>query len=528
MSEQEKEITQEEEALALEEAIQMEIVRTNERMDNLLQIDTVFPVNPSPITFSYSVGPALTEPSTRFTVFYPKFGDRKLLYETETKLPINNSFYFRVWPSTNAEWKKWVTRVRSYKENIMRETGILAAIDLSVHEFKQDTHLIPAALCFWNPRFNHFRFKCGPMAPTVADVCNLLGLLPVGEDPNAYMMTEKKRDYPFTKEYMAYTLYIDAYSQPEGEVNDQEYYYFLAYWLSKFIFCPPSQRIVNEYSNIAKALVAGRRLALAPHILSHVYRICYDLSDMPYLVNQGGPVWFLQMWLYAYFPELNIPVQEQIPANFGDKYIRYPPSGKSFFDLFQTFFQINEDRPLELFQPFRRYQLGTVVLIPTWLLEVVTQKAPEDTMQGVLGSFLIGRDIFHGGQINQKLYKSLGELYMPSQFARQLGFVQSIPFPMMSQSNPLVFDRSKASKDLILEVNNDYRNKVRRLLIPTGIYSAGVMPSFDKWWKSATVEPLARSKMFNTTFPAGEDFIYFEKTLPNRFCYLRLNIYSLL
>ena len=74
MSVQEKEITPEEEALALEEAIKTEITRTNEKMDNLLQIDTIIPVNPSATTFSYSIGPALNEPSTRFTIFIPSLG----------------------------------------------------------------------------------------------------------------------------------------------------------------------------------------------------------------------------------------------------------------------------------------------------------------------------------------------------------------------------------------------------------------------------------------------------------------------
>ena len=57
------------------------------------------------------------------------------------------------------------------------------------------------------------------MGPTILDVCHLLGFHAVGEDPNAYMKLEKKRDYPFKRDFLAYTKYIGADSQPEGEVN---------------------------------------------------------------------------------------------------------------------------------------------------------------------------------------------------------------------------------------------------------------------------------------------------------------------
>ena len=103
------------------------------------------------------------------------------------KLTVIESFSLQIWLPTNWDWKAWVSRIRASKSNLIIEIDIHIAIDLSTHEFEHDGHLVAAALCFWNSRFNHFKFKCGPIGPTVSDVCHLLGFfLLLGRTPCVY------------------------------------------------------------------------------------------------------------------------------------------------------------------------------------------------------------------------------------------------------------------------------------------------------------------------------------------------------
>ena len=59
-----------------------------------------------------------------------------------------------------------------------------------------------------------------------------------------------------------------------------------------------------EFAPLAKALVLQKRVALAPYVLGHVYRVCSLFCKKPLYANQGGPFWILQLWLFAYFTEL--------------------------------------------------------------------------------------------------------------------------------------------------------------------------------------------------------------------------------
>ena len=54
---------------------------------------------------------------------------------------------------------------------------------------------------------------------------------------------------------------------------------------------------------IAKALACGQKLALAPFFLGGFYWSLHLFSTQP-KISWGGPLWFIQLWIYSYFPEL--------------------------------------------------------------------------------------------------------------------------------------------------------------------------------------------------------------------------------
>ena len=54
---------------------------------------------------------------------------------------------------------------------------------------------------------------------------------------------------------------------------------------------------------IALALDNNKKLALAPFFLGSVYRSMFLFATDP-KESIGGPLWFIQLWAYAYFPQL--------------------------------------------------------------------------------------------------------------------------------------------------------------------------------------------------------------------------------
>ena len=43
-----------------------------------------------------------------------------------------------------------------------------------------------------------------------------------------------------------------------------------------------------KFAPLAKAFVLQKKVALAPHVLGHIYRVCYIFCEKPLDANQGG------------------------------------------------------------------------------------------------------------------------------------------------------------------------------------------------------------------------------------------------
>ena len=77
------------------------------------------------------------------------------------------------------KWPLQVERFLSKKRETLLTTSIYHAINFSQYQIESDSDLIPSALSFWNPIFNHFQFRFGPISPTVLDICYILGFSPI-------------------------------------------------------------------------------------------------------------------------------------------------------------------------------------------------------------------------------------------------------------------------------------------------------------------------------------------------------------
>lgn len=91
------------------------------------------------------------------------------------------SRHIPTWPLPNDEWVAWVARLSPKYSDRWKLEGIEDAIRMStVHKFV-DKQMLAALACFWNVGSNALILLGGPLAPTVMDVCNMLGLLPHGK-----------------------------------------------------------------------------------------------------------------------------------------------------------------------------------------------------------------------------------------------------------------------------------------------------------------------------------------------------------
>ena len=60
-----------------------------------------------------------------------------------------------------------------------------------------------------------------------------------------------------------------------------------------------------EYLPLARALAIGRPYALGIILLASLYQSMGKyVSELPY-PRVGGALWFVKIWLFAYFPELS-------------------------------------------------------------------------------------------------------------------------------------------------------------------------------------------------------------------------------
>ena len=125
--------------------------------------------------------PIFKELPSELPALYPRLENQCLLYEGGLDWigwKVNRPH--RCWPTMRPEWQEWYDRVVPARTLDLQELCLLDALRLSRVTISEDPFLIPAALCFWIPIFNFFQFRCGMMAPTVLDICHLLGVSPIG------------------------------------------------------------------------------------------------------------------------------------------------------------------------------------------------------------------------------------------------------------------------------------------------------------------------------------------------------------
>ena len=185
--------------------------------------------------------------------------------------------------------------------------GISDAILTSKSFIKPDPPLIAALISFWSTTLNAFVFSEDFLSPTLLDVSAMLSLPIEGFSIHHDMKCKEhdKIDIDRTNSALGYTRFLTKYKQNFGEViTFEEETCFYLYWLCKFLINSPSKRIITYYLPLVIALANKHKLALGPFFLGSMYRTMFLATTQP-KESIGGPLWFIQLWAYAYFPQLS-------------------------------------------------------------------------------------------------------------------------------------------------------------------------------------------------------------------------------
>ncbi|WMV44555.1 hypothetical protein MTR67_037940 [Solanum verrucosum] len=404
---------------------------------------------------------------------YPLAVGEKLLLHS-VQLDWFGGKYLDSWPSNSRSWNDWVDRVEKAKGEVWKSADIYDAIQLSKNDISMDKNLLYAALCYWSISTNSFHFRFGMMGPTVLDIVALTGLRPHGEEVSAILgMAGSTCHFPkygtIYDNSLRYSKYLDV-SKSETAVTKEEHLSFLFTWLSKHLFCDSSVNMIKQCTKLAFALAAGRKLALAPFLLSNLYHGCTEIIMGKFLYGRG-PFWILQFWLQSYFPEFQ-------PATLDTCNI---PTYASFEEYFR-FFHKCASRTISQFTLFSSRKFG-----PVWFkksLDPDFQKLNKPELQDIWASYLIARDLPYSILLDESLKcKYEVEHYSPNQFARQFGMTQAVPFHQSANKLP-IRRKDFQSADYTEETESRFCQLKRKFSLVPFDTNPSSTEFFDSWWST--------------------------------------------
>nr|XP_011461809.1 PREDICTED: uncharacterized protein LOC101301378 [Fragaria vesca subsp. vesca] len=412
----------------------MAVKRLNQLMEDMGHATTDFRVLiPDSTSQQFVLGPALKSEHS-FPDIYSEFPKGKtegfLIHSKIAKFYEWFHTKHRFWPGNDPDWVSWFERVQAQKSYVWHQAGIYDILQFSQFTIPLNRSLVLAALCFWSTSTNSFHFGHGPLTITLLDLSALVGLRPCGapfdvvvadsipipDDICGIQITQSPNFPSFIREH----------NKIEGAVTDEEHVAFLHYWLCRYLLCSPSFKIIKANLPLAVALSRGESYALGPVVLAYLYRGINDLLHSQ-LNTTGGPLWILQLWLHAYFPEMR-PDCFAIPnlSCHGLKYVSFKEPKLSFHDCLLFMYHLDREENFN-FNPYSKLDA-----LPPWLIFPWSEMSETEfsKLKDMWASFLVSRDLPVGISLPKFGHKTFGfEVYCPNLCARQFGLIQGIPTP---------------------------------------------------------------------------------------------------
>ncbi|XP_058220050.1 uncharacterized protein LOC131330472 isoform X1 [Rhododendron vialii] len=217
-------------------------------------------------------------------------------------------------------WKSWFDRMHSIHQSTWKKAGIYEAIVNSTYQIRVDKEIVLGLAEKWCSDTNTFVFEWGEGTVTLEDVLVLGGYSILGksvltplENGELVEIDEKlmkgRSELVQSKNKKAgqhgwLRLFMGSGSKIEHEA-------FLALWLSRHVF-PCGHDVINRnVHSIAIHLARGMRIALAPAVLSWLYRDLRLLKNAIFSkrkrkvgLNLWAPMQMVGVWAWERFPTL--------------------------------------------------------------------------------------------------------------------------------------------------------------------------------------------------------------------------------
>ncbi|KAL5548313.1 hypothetical protein UlMin_003544 [Ulmus minor] len=232
-------------------------------------------------------------------------------------LPKNLSLngIFCGWRSPPKNWKPWVDLLMPKYESLWKKAGIFEAIRISTFQVPKNDILLLSISEKWNSESKSFLFPWGEATITLEDVMVLGGYSVLGSSvispPESSEMVEMEEKLKKARSELVRGTCRKA-SQGAwvqlfiGSGKDFEHEAFLAAWLSRFVL-PDSLLIRKAVFPIAVRLARGIRIALAPAVLSSIYK---DLGSLKTcngddsVIKLWSPFQLVHLWILGRFSAL--------------------------------------------------------------------------------------------------------------------------------------------------------------------------------------------------------------------------------
>ncbi|XP_028097480.1 uncharacterized protein LOC114297281 [Camellia sinensis] len=218
---------------------------------------------------------------------------------------------FRGWKLPHRKWKEWVERLARKHSKTWKKAGICDAILSSLYEVRRDKDLVLGLSEFWCPEINTFVFPWGEATITLEDIMVLGGYSVLGKPVTSPLPKDLLRvEHELRCLQMEMSRRIKQCMENTGESEfKSEHVAFLTYWLSRHVFPSISEKTIGKHIfPIAAHLSVGARIALAPAVLSSLYRDLRLLHEQAITSSQRivvfAPFQLVQLWALERFPLL--------------------------------------------------------------------------------------------------------------------------------------------------------------------------------------------------------------------------------
>ncbi|OMP04444.1 hypothetical protein COLO4_09639 [Corchorus olitorius] len=247
------------------------------------------------------------------------------------KQPIQNlkhlsgKIVFKGWKRPTEKWKRWVQSMHSKHQALWKQVGIYEAVMSSRYAMKKRKELVLALAEMWCPSTNTFIFPWGEATITLEDLMVSGGYSVLGESVLSPLKTEElieveeklivgRKEAATVGAIVATNKAWMQYFMETG--HELEHEAFLSYWLSNFVLVESSHSthfVGKHVFPMAIHLARGTRVALAPAVLSSIYRDLGVLKDQLFgsnllqiigELNLYAPFQLVQLWLWERFPGL--------------------------------------------------------------------------------------------------------------------------------------------------------------------------------------------------------------------------------